>query len=83
MSPEALRDTILQTLRAVAPEVDTATLADDADIREALDLDSMDVLRFANALHDALGVDVPESDYARIVRVADCVEYLRARMTAR
>ena len=79
MSPDALRDIVLQSLRAIAPEIDTASLPDDADVREALDLDSMDVLRFANALHDALGVDIPESDYARIVRVADCITYRRGR----
>ena len=80
MSPDVLRDTILQALRAIAPEIDAATLPDHADMREALDLDSMDILRFASALHEKLGVDIPESDYSRIVKVADCIEYLRARV---
>lgn len=80
MTPDALRDTILQALRSIAPEIDPLALAADADVREALDLDSMDVLRFANALHDKLGVDIPESDYMRIVKLADCIEYLRTRV---
>lgn len=80
MTPDALRDTILQALHSIAPEIDPLALAADADVREALDLDSMDVLRFANALHDKLGVDIPESDYMRIVKLADCIEYLRTRV---
>ena len=40
----------------------------------------MDFLHFATALHDALGIDIPESDYERIASLAGCVDYLAARL---
>jgi acyl carrier protein len=80
MTQSELRDAVLRELAAVAPEADLKTLVATEDMREALDLDSMDVLRFATALHDRLGIDIPESDYAHIASVQGCVEYLASRL---
>ena len=44
-----------------------------------LDLDSMDFLNFVVGLHAALGVDIPEADYAKLATLDGCVEYLAAR----
>jgi acyl carrier protein len=79
MTPDQLRQTVLDTLAAIAPEADLSSLNPKDDVREALDLDSMDLLRFATALHDKLGVDIPEADYTRIASLSGCVEYLAAR----
>ncbi|MCB2061338.1 MAG: acyl carrier protein [Novosphingobium sp.] len=50
---------------------------DDAEeLREALDIDSMDFLNFATALHEATGVDIPEQHYAKLVSLDDIVSYL-------
>lgn len=77
MNEEQARTAILSALSAIAPEADLAALAFDADVRDALDFDSMDVLHFASALHERFGVDVPEADYAQIVTVEGCLRYLR------
>jgi len=45
--------------------------------------DRFDVLNFAIALHEALGVDVPETDYAKIATLNGCLDYLEAAMTRR
>ena len=42
------------------------TVAGDEDLREALDLDSMDFLNFVIALHEQTGIDIPEADYPRL-----------------
>jgi acyl carrier protein len=76
MSRDELRELVLHELGAIAPEADLGHLDSRDDIREALDLDSMDVLRFATALHDRLQVDIPESAYAKISSIDGCVEYL-------
>lgn len=78
MNDQRDRAVILEALSAIAPEADLAALAADADVREALDFDSMDVLHFATALRDRFGVDVPEADYAQIVSVNGCLRYLQA-----
>lgn len=78
MNPDELRSVVLRTLSQVAPEADVDSLDPSRDVRDELDLDSMDVLRFATLLHEALGVDIPESDYAKIVSVQGAVRYLQA-----
>ncbi|MCC6215462.1 MAG: acyl carrier protein [Polyangiaceae bacterium] len=80
MTREALRAAIDAALRSVAPESDPARLADDADLRETLDLDSMDFLSFVVALHRATGVDIPERDYARLATLEGAVQYLGPRV---
>jgi len=65
-------------LAAVAPEADFATLDRKGNLREQLDIDSMDFLNFVVGVHRALGVDVPERDYAKLATFDACVEYLLA-----
>jgi acyl carrier protein len=52
------------------------SLAPDASLRVALAADSMDVLNFVTALHDEMGVEVPEDDYAQLDTLEGCVEYV-------
>jgi acyl carrier protein len=80
MTPDQLRAIALAELSAIAPEADLKTLDEGADLRDALDLDSMDILRFATALHARLGIEIPESDYPSIVSMRGCVSYLGARV---
>ena len=71
---------IVATLRKIAPEVDGDELIDSKPLRRQVDLDSLDWLNFLVAIHEALGVDIPEADYAQLVTVADLVGYLGARV---
>ncbi|HVP29828.1 MAG TPA: acyl carrier protein [Myxococcota bacterium] len=82
MTDAELRDAAFAVLREIAPEADLPALDPNADLREALDLDSMDFLHFMVGLHEATGVDVPESDYARLSTLAGCVAYLAAHTRA-
>lgn len=79
MTNEELRSAVLGAIGRVAPEADLERLAPEADIREALDIDSMDFLSYAAALHESLGVDVPERDYGKISSLAGALSYLAAR----
>lgn len=76
MDDADLRATVLRVLGEVAPEVDLTAVDASEDLREQLDLDSMDVLNLAIGLFQATGIEVPERDYARIVTVDGCVAYL-------
>lgn len=76
MSDDKDRATVLRVLGEVAPEADLTALDPAQDMREALDLDSMDILNLAVGLYQATGVDVPERDYPRIVTVDGAVAYL-------
>ncbi len=63
MNATLARDTILGLLADIAPEADLSALADDADLRDAVDLDSLDFLTLVERLAETTGVDVPENDY--------------------
>jgi acyl carrier protein len=80
MDEQAIRDTLFAVLRNVAPEVTPDEIAAGLPLRDQVDLDSMDFLNFLVRLHEKLGVDVPESDYAKLVTLNDFVAYLRAKL---
>ena len=63
-------------LAGIAPEADLASVGEHEDLREALDLDSMDFLNFIIGLSQGSGVDIPESDYPRLFTLAGLTAYL-------
>lgn len=82
MTREELRACLVELVTGVAPDVDGASIDPDADFREQFDFDSMDTLNFAVAIHDRLGVDVPETDYARLAGLGKAIVYLEKRLPA-
>ncbi|MGM0384967.1 MAG: acyl carrier protein [Actinomycetota bacterium] len=82
MDSNELRATVVATLQNVAPEVEGDDLRDTRPLRDQVDLDSLDWLTFLIGLHDAVGVDIPEADYASLVTLADVLDYLRERLPA-
>lgn len=72
------RRQILQCIAEVAPEADLDTLADDVDLREELDLDSMDFLNVLIAVERATGVTVPERDYPQVRTLAALLAYVES-----
>ena len=81
MDEHVLHETVLRVLGEVAPEVDLTSVDPAEDLRDQLDLDSMDILNLAIGLFQATGIEVPERDYGRIVTVDGCVSYLTQAMT--
>jgi len=76
MTRDDLRAAVLRALGTIAPEADLSRLAPGADLRETLDIDSMDFLNFAIALHNTLGVEIPERDYPQLATLAGSIDYL-------
>jgi acyl carrier protein len=74
---------VIKTLAGIVPELDPATLKPAANLRDQLDIDSMDFLNFLIALHQEFGVDVPESDAGKLGSLDACVDYLAAALRAR
>ena len=74
------RTAVIASLAVIAPEADFDTLAPDADLRDELDLDSMDFLNFVIGIHDRTGVEVPERDYPKMLTLDACVRYLEAAL---
>lgn len=80
MSTVDIRAVVQEELGNIAPEMDVGTIDPSADLREALDIDSMDFLRFVTAIHHRLGIDVPEVDYPKLVTLDGAVAYLETRL---
>ena len=79
MTEDEIRSLIIAELGNVAPETDAATIDPDADLREELDIDSLDFLNFIAALHKKTGVNVPELDYPKLLTLNKAVAYLAGR----
>lgn len=80
MTRDELRKAIVEAIEAAVPGVNVRALKGAEDIREALDIDSFDVLQVAVKIKERLGVDVPESDMPRILTIDGGVAYLQARL---
>jgi acyl carrier protein len=75
-----LRAAVAAALHRIAPEADLDTIDPHAELRDELDLDSMDFLNFVEELYTRTGVDIPERDYPSVNTLARCQSYLAARL---
>ena len=66
-------------LARIAPEADLSSVRDDEDLREALDLDSMDFMNFVIGLAEGSGMNIPEADTPRLRTLRGLVGYLAQR----
>lgn len=79
MTRDELRILIDTELSNIAPEADPTALADTADLRAELDIDSIGFLDLITALHGRTGVDIPDADAARLITRAALLDYLDER----
>jgi acyl carrier protein len=82
MQTTDLRNTVHAILQSIAPEIEPAELDAAAPLRDQIDLDSMDYLNFIVGMHEKLKVEIPESDYQKLVSLDDIVNYLRDKLPA-
>ncbi len=82
-TPQELRELVFEVLSGIAPEADPTTVDPSADLRDELDLDSMDELNMITRVSERLAIDVPEEDYQRMRTVDGAVDYLATRLATR
>lgn len=80
MTETEIRTHIFKGLALIAPEADFADLPADENLREELDIDSYDFLSFLIWLNESLGVEIPESDYEKLISLDDLIGYLGQRL---
>jgi acyl carrier protein len=80
VTDEEIKALVLRELGNIAPEAESDQIDPAVDLREQVDLDSMDILNLAIAIHEATGVDIPETDYPQMTSLDRCVAYLRTRI---
>ncbi len=80
MTRDDIRLAVIEELGNIAPEADAGTVDPTADLREELDIDSMDVLNLVIALHKRLQVDIPDADAPQLVTLDGAVDYLAGKL---
>jgi acyl carrier protein len=80
MNERDVRAGVIAAIQAVAPEVDAAKLAPARRLRDQVDLDSMDWLNVIVGLHERFGVEIPETDYARLGSLDSICSYLSEKL---
>lgn len=79
MTTDELRRVVIDALTRIAPELDPQAIDGRTSFRDQLDLDSMDFLNFVLALHDRLGIDIPEMDYPHLYTLDSALSYLASK----
>jgi acyl carrier protein len=73
---------LIEELTRIAPEAEPARIDRDADLREELDIDSIDFLNLVTALVERLGLEIPERDYGRFATLGTAEAYLVEKLGA-
>jgi len=79
MTDAEIRTLAAELLSDIAPETDPAALPGDRDIREELDIDSMDFLNFIIGLAKRTGLAIPEEHYPRLFTMDGIAAYVAER----
>jgi acyl carrier protein len=79
---DTIEGCITEAMADIAPDADLAGVDPDAPLADAVDLDSMDSLRFLERLGDLAGITIPDRDAARLRSLADVRRYLAGRLGA-
>lgn len=70
---------VVEAVLDIAPDLEGIEIPLEADLRQDLDLDSMDLVNLTAALSERLGADIPERDYALLDTIGACAAYLHDR----
>ena len=79
MTEVEIKQIVRDALSNVAPEVDMDAIDPARDLRDQIDIDSVDFLNFVIGLHKQLGIEIPDADVAKLVTLDGCVAYLTGR----
>ena len=81
MKDDQARELFASMIHEIAPEIDLSSMDGDANLQEELDIDSVDFLNLVQMIHDITGLNVPETDYAKMSSINACITYLAARVS--
>lgn len=79
MSAQEILSVVRDELARIAPEIEFDALDPAIDLREQADLDSMDFLNLLTALHQRLGVEIPDADALKLATLDGAVAYVEAK----
>ena len=83
MTREEIGQAIIDIIMDIVPDEDCSDLDPVKELRDQLDLDSMDFLDIVMELRKQYGVEVPENDYPQLATLNSCIDYLEPKLAAK
>lgn len=80
MNTTEIKQELFRLLKEIAPETEPSELNPDEDIRESLNIDSFDTLRFIVAVNESFGIEIPEEDYGKITTIQLLTDYIQKKL---
>ena len=82
MTAEQVKQIVIDIINEIAPDEDTTNLKSEVNLRDQMDLDSMDFLDIVMELRKQYGIEVPEEDYPRLASLDSCADYLTPKFNS-
>ncbi|DAB40570.1 MAG TPA: phosphopantetheine-binding protein [Sulfurovum sp. UBA12169] len=82
MTKEQIKQTIIEQILEIAPDVEENEIVSDKNIQRSLEIDSFDFLKILTALNDVLGIAVPEADYGQVDTLDHMIAYFAKRIAS-
>lgn len=76
MTEDQVKQIVIDIINEIAPDEDTSDLKSEVNLRDQMDLDSMDFLDIVMELRKQHGIEVPEADYPELASLDSCANYL-------
>lgn len=80
MNKDELKNIIIEEIQNIAPDIEEDDISMKENIQTSLEIDSFDFLNILVALNKRVGVEVPESDYAKVDTLEHMIEYFEQRL---
>jgi len=83
MTIEEIKLVILAIIKDIDEDADIDNLKPDQQLRDQLDLDSMDFLDIVMELRKRYKLQIPEADYPHLATLQSCISYLQPKLQGR
>ena len=82
MTEDQVKQIVIDIINEIAPDEDTTGLKSEVNLRDQMDLDSMDFLDIVMELRKQHNIEVPEEDYPQLASLDSCAVYLTPKFNA-
>ena len=83
MTEDQVQQIVIDIINEIAPDEDTTGLEAEVNLRDQMDLDSMDFLDIVMELRKQHGIEVPEVEYPALASLNSCSDYLTPKINAK
>jgi acyl carrier protein len=82
MTEDQVKQIVIDIIAEIAPDEDSSNIKPEINLRDQLDLDSMDFLDIVMELRKQHNIEVPEADYPQLASLDTCAAYLTPKFNA-